>query len=96
MMVVISLEKPPAALRGELTRWLLELKPNLYVGTLTARVKDALWEKILAHKKKHKMSAAIQIWTSNNEQGFEIRSTGFPTYEPRDFEGLTLIQKPRM
>ncbi|MCD6345555.1 MAG: type I-E CRISPR-associated endoribonuclease Cas2, partial [Anaerolineae bacterium] len=44
-MVVMILEKVPVGVRGELTRWLLEIKTGVFVGHISARVRDKLWEK---------------------------------------------------
>ena len=42
-MVVITLEKCPLALRGDLTKWLQEISLGVYVGQVSARVRDKLW-----------------------------------------------------
>ena len=42
-MTVIVLEKVPVALRGELTRWLLEIASGVFVGTISGLVRDLLW-----------------------------------------------------
>jgi len=42
-MVVMILERVPASLRGELTRWLLELRAGVFVGTLKPVVRRKLW-----------------------------------------------------
>ena len=44
-MVVIILEKVSPALRGELTRWLIEPHPGVFVGHVSGMVRDRLWEK---------------------------------------------------
>ena len=44
-MVVIILEKVSASLRGELSRWLIEPKPGVFIGHVSAMVRDKLWEK---------------------------------------------------
>lgn len=44
-MVVIVLEKVPRGLRGELTRWLVELDTGVFVGQLSATVRDLLWRR---------------------------------------------------
>jgi CRISPR-associated protein Cas2 len=90
-MVVMILEKVPPSLRGALTRWLLEVRPHVYVGTTSARVGDRLWERAVKHSKG---GSVVQITSSRTEQGFHIRSHGNPTYQPRDFEGITLITRP--
>jgi CRISPR-associated protein Cas2 len=45
-MVVIILESVPVSLRGELTRWMLELRAGVFVGSLSAMVRDKLWEMV--------------------------------------------------
>jgi CRISPR-associated protein Cas2 len=41
-MVVLVLERVPVSLRGELTRWMLEIRSGVFVGTLTSVVRDRL------------------------------------------------------
>ncbi len=43
-MVVMLLEKVPTTVRGELTRWLLELRAGVFVGNISALVRDKLWD----------------------------------------------------
>ena len=45
-MVVVVLTACPVGLRGDLTRWLLEIASGVFVGHVTARVRDRLWERI--------------------------------------------------
>jgi len=45
-MVVMILECVPESLRGELSRWLLEPKAGVFVGTVTATVRERLWERV--------------------------------------------------
>nr|WP_252831049.1 type I-E CRISPR-associated endoribonuclease Cas2e [Bifidobacterium catenulatum] len=51
-MVVIVLTACPVGLRGDLTRWLLEISPGVFVGHLDARVREKLWERIVELSKK--------------------------------------------
>jgi len=88
-MTVIVLERVPAALRGELTRWLLEPKTGVFVGRPSALVREKLWELI---QDKMKSGAAVLIYQTNNEQGFAIRTVGKTSRAVIDFEGLALIQ----
>ena len=44
-MVVLVLERVPASLRGELSRWMLEARAGVFIGDVTAMVRDKLWEK---------------------------------------------------
>lgn len=89
-MVVVVLERVNVGLRGELTRWLLELQPGVFVGKLNARVRDRLWEYICG---KMRGGSALLVHTANNEQGFAFRFWGSPTRWPVDLDGLVLIQQ---
>jgi CRISPR-associated protein Cas2 len=90
-MVVMILEKVPTALRGELTRWLIEPHPGVFVGHLSGMVRDKLWEKCC---EKLKEGGAVQMWSTNNEQRFAIRTFGDTKREVVDFDGLQLIRLP--
>ena len=90
-MVVMVLESVPPSLRGELTRWLIEVKSGVYVGHLSARVRDKLWLKC-CHAKE--TGGVTQIWSTNTEQRFEMRMCGITQREIIEFEGLQLIRIP--
>lgn len=88
-MVVIIVERVSVTLRGDLTRWMLELRPGVFVGKLNARVRDHVWERVCG---KMRGGAALLVHTAKNEQGFAVRFWGSPKRWPVDLEGLTLIQ----
>ncbi len=90
-MLVMTMTDCPSQLRGELTRWLLEIRPHVYVGHVNARVRDQLWQKAC---EKIKAGSVLQIWNTANEQGFTMRSWNEPTYRVRDFEGVLLVERP--
>ncbi|MGW2476867.1 type I-E CRISPR-associated endoribonuclease Cas2e [Streptomyces sp. NPDC001665] len=87
-MIVISATAVPDHLRGALTRWLLEVTPELYVGTVSARVRDELWAAVTACTHD---GLAVLAHPADNEQGFQLRTAGTRRREPLDFDGLTLI-----
>jgi CRISPR-associated protein Cas2 len=89
-MIVITLTDCPTALRGDLTKWLFEVDTNIYVGKLSARVRDELWNRIT---KFIKNGRATMVYNTNNEQGFDFRTSG-NTWTPVDFEGLKLMLRP--
>ncbi len=89
-MLVMVLDKVPASLRGELTRWLIEPKPGVFIGHVSALVRDRLWEKCI---KQRKGGGLIQIWSTNTEQRFAVRTWGDTERELVDFEGLWLVSK---
>ncbi|MHC5906414.1 type I-E CRISPR-associated endoribonuclease Cas2e [Streptomyces sp. S6] len=87
-MIAISLTAVPDHLRGALTRWLLEVTPHLYVGTVSARVRDELWSTVTATTTD---GVSVLIHPADNEQGFTLHTTGNQRRSPVDFDGLTLI-----
>lgn len=89
-MTVIVVTACSAGLRGHLTRWLLEISPGVFVGTVSKRVRQLLWVRVL---EMVKTGRALMVYRANNEQGF-----AFEVHEhdwvPIDFEGLTLMLRP--
>lgn len=90
-MVVMILERVPASVRGELTRWLLELRAGVFVGSVSAMVRDRLWEQVCG---KMGEGAGILVHSSDSEQGFAIRFWGRTTKTIESFEGLNLVRTP--
>lgn len=89
-MVVVCLSKCPSSLRGDITRWLLEINVGVYVGNVSARVRDALWDRITANVKD---GAATMVSNAKNEQHMEFRVHN-SEWIPIDFDGLKLMLKP--
>ncbi len=89
-MVVIILESVPTSVRGELTRWLLELHAGVFVGNISAMVRDKLWEMISS--KMNTKGGGFMIHSTNTEQGFTISSAGKTTKTIEDFDGLLLVR----
>lgn len=87
-MVVLGATAVPDHLRGAISRWMIEVSPGLYVGTLSAKVRDELWSAASAEIGD---GAAILMYPDNTEQGFSIRTAGERRRKPVDFDGLTLI-----
>src|SRR5437016_6181346 len=89
-MLVMILEKSPESLRGELSRWLIQLRPGIFLGNPSRRVRDELWVK--ARKKVKDEGYVVQIWTAPNEQGYEFRQYGLVSERfLLDYEGLALV-----
>jgi CRISPR-associated protein Cas2 len=86
-MVVFILERVPVSVRGELSRWLIHPKTGVFVGHVSARVRDLLWERL---QKSMKKGAALLIYTSDSEQGYSIRTFGNTKKIIQDYDGLTL------
>lgn len=87
-LTVISTTAVPEHVRGALSRWMLEPAPGLYVGTLSAKVRDELWAVVSASVAD---GAAVLINPTNNEQHFTIRTAGERRRTTVDLDGMILI-----
>ncbi len=45
-MIVITLSDCPPKVRGDLSKWLIEINTGVYVGQVSARVREELWKRI--------------------------------------------------
>lgn len=87
-MVVMVLEKVPPSLRGELSRWMVEVQTGVYVGSLSALVRDLLWHKCIRNGAGGR---CCQVYRTNNEQGYDIRIAGDSNRFVVDQDGLLLV-----
>lgn len=88
VLVLVTSAAPPG-LRGELTRWLLEIAPGVYVGHLSARVREKVWELTQANIRNGR---AIMVIPARNEQRLEFLTCG-DAWEPVTFDGLKLVRR---
>jgi CRISPR-associated protein Cas2 len=91
-MIVLILERVPAGLRGELSRWMIEPRTGVFVGRVSGMVRDKLWQKAARDAKG---GAGILLFASQTEQGFSVRTFGDTTRGLLDWEGLTLVHIPK-
>ncbi len=89
MMIVITMSCCPQKLRGDLTRWFVEIDTGVYVGNLTARVRDAVWERICANIGSGR---ATMVYSAHNEQKLEFR-IHHAVWEPIDYDGIKLVRR---
>ena len=89
-MIVVTLTDCPPRLRGDLSKWLLEINTGVYVGQVSSRVREKLWERICENLPRGR---ATMVYSANNEQRMEFRVHN-TTWQPVDFEGLTLVRRP--
>ncbi|NER00912.1 MAG: type I-E CRISPR-associated endoribonuclease Cas2 [Cyanothece sp. SIO2G6] len=89
-MVVIVLENVPKSLRGEISRWLFEVKAGVFTGKISALVRDDLWEHIT--EKVGEEGSALMIHSANTEQGFRARMAGERRRSLEDIEGVLLVK----
>ena len=81
-----------ANVRHALTRWMIEPAAGVFVGTLSARVRDELWDQISASVED---GWGLLISSTPTEQGFTIRTCGRQRRELLDREGILLVAHPR-
>ncbi|MGI5900996.1 MAG: type I-E CRISPR-associated endoribonuclease Cas2e [Desulfitobacteriia bacterium] len=89
-MIVITLTDCPPSLRGDLTKWLQEINTGVYVGQVSARVRDEIWNRI---QEKAKSGRATMVFNANNEQRLDFRVHN-SSWEPIGFDGLKLMLRP--
>ena len=89
-MIVISLTDCPPRVRGDLSKWLCEINTGVYVGNLSARVRDELWKRICENLRNGR---ATMVYSSNTEPGYTFRVHN-TSWEPVDFDGVTLMRRP--
>lgn len=89
-MTVIVVTACPVGLRGHLTRWLLEISPGVFVGTVSKRVRDLMWVRVL---EMVQTGRALMVYRANNEQGLAFKVHEHE-WTPVDVEGVTLMLRP--
>ena len=89
-MTVLILTACPPGLRGQVGRWLQEVAPGVFVGRVTSRVRDLLWERALEDMAGGR---GLLIYPAANEQRFAVRSFGHQ-WRPVDFDGVMLFLHP--
>ncbi|MGW4151416.1 type I-E CRISPR-associated endoribonuclease Cas2e [Streptomyces albogriseolus] len=75
--------------RWSLSRWTSEVVPGIFVGSVSARVRDELWNAVT---EVVGTGAALLLHPATTEQGYAIRTAGTRRRVPVDFDGLTLIR----
>lgn len=88
-MTLLVLEKVSPSLRGECTRYLIQVGTGVFIGTLNAIVREKLWETV---KQKSEGGNCLLAYSTNNEQGFSMETFGNPRRTVIDFDGLQLIK----
>lgn len=89
MVIVLIVERAPRGLRGELSRWLLEPRTGVFVGNVSAEVRERLWDKVC---REPAPVAGILVHGAQTEQRFLLRTHGDPDREIVDWDGLQLVR----
>jgi len=87
-MLVIVVENVPPRLRGRLALWLLEVRAGVYVGKVSKRVREMIWDNL---EKGINEGNAVMAWSSNTESGFDFMTLGKNRRIPKEMDGLKLV-----
>jgi CRISPR-associated protein Cas2 len=87
-MLVIVVENVPARLRGRLAVWMIEIRAGVYVGDLSAKVREMIWTQIESGIEE---GNAVMAWSTNTESGFDFMTLGKNRRLPVEMEGLKLV-----
>ena len=90
-MTVLILERVARSVRGDLSRWLIEVRTGVFVGRVTERVREALWERAV---KRADEGSVLMVWRAASEQGFDLRAHQPKGRIPRDYDGMWLMLEP--
>ncbi len=87
-MLVIVVENIPPRLRGRLAVFLLEIRAGVYIGNVSKRVREMLWEQVISFIGE---GNAVMVWNTNTESGFDFITWGKNRRIPVEMDGYKLV-----
>lgn len=90
-MTVLLLERVPPGLRGELGRWMVEVQAGVFVGRMSALVREHLWARCVAGCEGGSVQA---IWRMQGPQGFDVRTHNPKGRYAEQMDGVWLVRLP--
>jgi len=87
-MLAIVTENVPPRLRGRLAIWLLEVGAGVYIGKVSRRVREMIWDHI---KIGIENGNVIMAWSTNTESGFDFMTLGKNRRIPKEMDGIKLV-----
>ncbi|MBU4318745.1 MAG: type I-E CRISPR-associated endoribonuclease Cas2 [Proteobacteria bacterium] len=87
-MLVVVTENVPPRLRGRLAIWLLEIRAGVYVGDVSRRIREMIWQQVTLLAETGNVAMA---WATNTESGFDFQTFGENRRVPIDYDGLRLV-----
>jgi len=87
-MLMVVTENVPPRLRGRLAIWLLEVRAGVYVGDVSRRSREMIWQQL---SKLSETGNVVMAWASNNESGFEFQTLGENRRLPVEMDGIRLV-----
>lgn len=89
-MTVLIFENAEESTRGQICRWMLEVKPGVFIAKISAVVREAIWKLV---KEDQRIIGAILAYSAPNETGFMMEMYGQPKRSIVDMDGLQLIKR---
>lgn len=85
---VVVTENVPPRLRGRLAIWLLEVRAGVYIGDVSKRTREMIWQQL---SEGFEDGNVLLAWASRHESGYEFQTLGKNRRIPVDFDGLRLV-----
>jgi len=86
--LVVVTENVPPRLRGRLAIWMLEVRAGVYVGDVSKRVREMIWQQLEAG---YEDGNVVMAWASTSESGFDFQTLGKNRRIPVNYDGLRLV-----
>ena len=88
-MLVVVTEAVPPRLRGRLAVWLLEVRAGVYVGDVSRRIREMIWQQT---EELAEDGNVVMAWATNTESGFDFITYGKNRRMPVEFDGFRLVK----
>lgn len=86
--LVVVTENVPPRLRGRMALWLLEIRAGVYIGDVSRRTREMVWQQLA---EGCETGNAVMAWASGHESGYEFRTLGDNRRVQVDFDGPHLV-----
>lgn len=87
-LLVVVTENVPPRVRGRMAIWLLEVRAGVYIGDVSKRTREMIWEQL---REGYEDGNVVMAWASNHESGYEFQTLGPNRRLPVEFDGLHLV-----
>jgi CRISPR-associated protein Cas2 len=87
MVLVMRTTTVPDSLTGFLSRYLAELESGLFVGRVSRRLAERLWELATEHCGP---GSVVAVLSGGSEAGYTLRVHNHPTLTVQDLDGLPM------
>ncbi len=87
-MLTVVTENVPPQLRGRLAVWLLQVRAGVYLGEVSRRVREMIWEQCEALNEE---GSIVMAWATNTESGYDFQTMGENRRIPVELDGLRLV-----